>query len=83
MTKNIRDMNKERRKQIEGMIDKLDNIKEHISDILDDEQNALDNMPDSIQYGERGYIMRVAIDFLDDAIGNIVDAIDNLYEVIE
>ena len=76
-------MNKQRRKQIEGMIDKLDNIKEHISDILDDEQNAFDNMPESIQQGERGYIMRVAIDFLDDAIGNIVDAIDNLYEVIE
>ena len=76
-------MNKQRRKQIEGMIDKLDNIKEHISDILDDEQNAFDNMPESIQYGERGYIMRVAIDFLDDAIVNIVDAIDNLYEAIE
>lgn len=76
-------MNKQRRKQIEGMIDKLENIKEHISDILDDEQNAFDNMPESIQYGERGYIMRVTIDFLDDAIGNIVDAIDNLYEVIE
>lgn len=76
-------MNKQRRKQIEGMIDKLDNIKEHISDILDDEQNAFDNMPESIQYGERGYIMQVAIDNLDDAIGNIVDAIDNLYEAIE
>ena len=83
MTKNRINMNKQRRKQIEGMIDKLENIKEHISDILDDEQNAFDNMPESIQYGERGYIMRVTIDFLDDAIGNIVDAIDNLYEVIE
>lgn len=83
MTKNVRDMNKQRRKQIEGMIDKLDNIKEHISDILDDEQNAFDNMPESIQYSERGYNMKEAIDNLDDAIGNIIDAIDNLYEAIE
>ena len=83
MTKNVRDMNKQRRKQIEGMIDKLDNIKEHISDILDDEQNAFDNMPESIQYSERGYNMQEAIDNLDDSIGNIVDAIDNLYDAIE
>lgn len=83
MTKNRINMNKQRRKQIEGMIDKLDNIKEHISDILDDEQNAFDNMPESIQYSERGYNMKEAIDNLDDAIGNIVDAIDNLYEAIE
>ena len=76
-------MNKERRKQIDGMIAKLDNIKEHISDILDDEQNAFDNMPESIQYSERGYNMQEAIDNLDDSIGNIVDAIDNLYEAIE
>ena len=76
-------MNKERRKQIDGMIAKLENIKEHISYILDDEQNACDNMPESIQYSERGYNMQEAIDNLDDAIGNIVDAIDNLYEAIE
>ena len=76
-------MNKERRKQIDGMIAKLENIKEHISYILDDEQNAFDNMPESIQYSGRGYNMQEAIDNLDDAIGNIVDAIDNLYEAIE
>lgn len=76
-------MNKERRKQIDGMIAKLENIKEFISDILDDEQNAFDNMPESMQYGERGYIMQVAIDNLDDAIGNIADAIDDLCEAIE
>ena len=76
-------MNKERRKQIDGMISKLENIKEHISYILDDEQNAFDNTPESIQYSERGYNMQEAIDNLDDAIGNIVDAIDNLYEAIE
>ena len=42
-----------------------------------------DNMPESIQYSERGYNMQEAIDNLDDSIGNIVDAIDNLYEAIE
>ena len=76
-------MNNKRRKEISKIVSTLEDVRDRLSEVVDEEQCAFDNMPESIQYSERGYNMQEAIDNLDDAIGNIVDSIDNLYEAIE
>ena len=42
-------MNKDRRKQLEDVRDSLDEIISSLNDIKDEEQDAYDNMPESLQ----------------------------------
>ena len=55
-------MNKIRRKRIENTIEKLERIMAEFEHIRDDEQNCFDNLPESLQYSERGETMEEAID---------------------
>ncbi len=57
-------MNNERRKRIEA-------AREIVQEVKDDEEAALDNMPESFQDGERGQAMQEAIDALDDALSEM------------
>lgn len=47
-------MNNARRKEIEKITADLEAIKERIEALQEEEQDAFDNLPESIQYGERG-----------------------------
>lgn len=47
-------MNKQRRNRLQKVIDKLEELKEEVSSICEEEQEAYDNMPESLQDGERG-----------------------------
>ena len=47
-------MNKNRRKAIGDIYDKLIDIQSDLECIRDEEQEAFDNLPESIQYSERG-----------------------------
>lgn len=49
----------------------------------DTEQEKLDNMPESLQYSERGESMQEAIDTLEGAAQSIEDAIDYINEILE
>lgn len=78
-------MNAARRMQLRGI--KFDTIREKISEletliedakniaesVRDEEQEALDNMPESLQQGERGEAMQEAIEQLD----ALVDALED------
>lgn len=75
-------MNKIRRKRIENAIEKLEKIMAEFEDIRDDEQDCFDNLPESLQYSERGETMEEAIDVLDTVLDNINDAIDAARELI-
>lgn len=75
-------MNKIRRKRIENTIEKLEKIMAEFEDIRDDEQDCFDNLPESLQYSERGETMEEAIDVLDNVLDNINDAIDAARELI-
>jgi len=57
-------MNAARRKR-------LANVVEELIAIRDEEQEALENMPDSLQFGERGQAMQEGIDLLTNAIDEI------------
>ena len=45
-------MNNKRRERIQKMISKLEDINTEISEILEEEQEAFDNMPENLQTSE-------------------------------
>lgn len=60
-------MNNARRKEIQGVIDDLENIMDRIEQISADEEEYLENMPESFQEGEKGDRAQEVIDTLDTA----------------
>lgn len=79
-------MNNARRKQIRDAIKALDigtleAMKEELESAQSDEQEYLDNMPESLQGGEKGEAANAAIDALQTAIDALETAIDALGEV--
>ena len=75
-------MNKERRKSIERIVDKLNEIQADLTCVRNDEEEAYDNLPEGFQSSERGDSMQEAIDAMDDADGSLQNAIDCLTEII-
>lgn len=73
-------MNKARRTRINEIIEKLNALKEDVEAIMDEEQESFDNMPESLQEGERGDAMQEAIDNLSSAMYFIGEAVDSLDE---
>jgi formiminotetrahydrofolate cyclodeaminase len=72
-------MNNSRRKEIDKIISDLEEIRSRIETVKDEEQDAFDNMPESLQEGERGEKMQQALDNLDTADG----AFDDLMSALE
>ena len=76
-------MNKARRKAIEEIIDQLGMLKEQVESISEEEQEAFDNLPESIQYSERGDAMGEYVADLDDAASSIDDVMSTLQDIID
>ena len=76
-------MNKARRKAIEEIIDQLGTLKEQIESVCEEEQEAYDNLPESIQYSERGEAMSETTTDLEDAASSIDDVMSTLQDIIE
>ncbi|WP_302756867.1 hypothetical protein [Alistipes indistinctus] len=75
-------MNKDRRKRLEGIYEKLIEIYEELDAIIDEEQEAYDNMPESLQDSEKGERMYEGIDSLESAKDDINNAATTIEEVI-
>lgn len=73
-------MNRQRRKAIDGIIEKLKDLNSEIEQICEDEEEYFDNMPESIQYGEKGDVSKLAIENLEDACNQIDEAVSALEE---
>ncbi len=73
-------MNNKRRKSISELRDKLEDIKGEIEMLRDEEQDYLDNMPESMQSCEKYVAGENAGTNMDDAIGSLEDAISSLDE---
>lgn len=69
-------MNNIRRKQIAKVIDALEGIREDIDSIHAEEEEAFDNMPESLEGTDR-------YDAMADAVSNLEDAVDLVEELIE
>ena len=77
-------MNKARRKQIETALDLLQQACEIIAEVGDEEEEeAFDNLPESIQESERGEKMQEYIDTIDEVIGAVDEVKDNLETILE
>lgn len=83
-------MNKSRRKRIASAIDTLgkitnydliESIKSEIEDILWEEDDAYNNMPENLQYSIRGEESSEAIDNLQEAVDKLDGAIDILNDI--
>ena len=75
-------MNKNRRKQLEDICRKLEELNDKLDSILSDEQDYFDNMPENLQNSMRGSDSEEAIDLMEEAIGSIEVAIDTINEII-
>lgn len=85
-------MNKARRKRIASVIETLENITDYdlietikgeIEDILWEEDDAYNNMPENLQYSIRGEESSDAIDNLQEAVDALEEAIDALNELYD
>lgn len=74
-------MNKERRKKISDAMSAIGKIEELIQNILDEEQEAYENMPEGLQASENGMISEEAQENLDAAIEALEEAIGYLEEI--
>ena len=71
-------MNKERRKTIEELADKLESLKDELDGIASDEREAFEALPEGLQNSERGQASSDAADTLDQASGELDSLIADL-----
>lgn len=62
-------MNKVRRKELSRVVDLLDQARDLLETIRDEEQEAFDNLPESIQCSERGETMEDYISTMEEMLG--------------
>lgn len=67
-------MNSERRKRLRAAKDHIMTAKDIISDVIDDEQYALNSVPDSLQASD-------AFEERENALDDLCDALDDLCSV--
>ena len=75
-------MNKERRKQLQEVINKISEAHDLLDEILSDEQDAFDNMPEGLRSSERGETMEEGIYNMEEARDNLEDITNTLEEVM-
>lgn len=86
-------MNNIRRKQITSILadveklqQQMDNLLERIEEVIEQEQDAIDNLPESLQDSERADVMACAVDNLDEAraeIEGIKESLDTVSGYLE
>lgn len=76
-------MNKQRRKKLDSIHRRIVELSEEIQAVTQDEQDSLDNMPESLQEGERGQRMQDIVSDLESASDNLQEAAEILESVIE
>lgn len=69
-------MNKERRKEIQVVINRIEELKSDLETIVEDEQAYLDSIPENLMNSER-------YERAEDAVGNLESAMDSLNDAEE
>lgn len=67
-------MNADRRKELSILSEAVDDVISQLNDIVSDEQEYYDNMPESLQGSERGEMSNDAIQAMESAVSNLEDA---------
>lgn len=71
-------MNNKRRKEISKVVDTLTEISQTLSILAEEENEAFDNLPESLQESSRGDDMQEWIDRLEGSQATIDEVIDEL-----
>ena len=74
-------MNNKRRKALANLITQLGECTSYLQGILDEEQDAFDNIPESLQDSDKGNRIEDAIDTMQNACDQISEATDSLKEL--
>ena len=75
-------MNKQRRKELDTLFHKIEALSDELSDVLNEEQEAYDNLPEGLQESEKGEAMQEAIDNLESALSSLEEAQDYILEAV-
>ena len=76
-------MNNQRRIKLRKAQDILEAIKAELEEILEQEEEARDNLPESLQYSEKYERAEASCDALDEAINMIQETIDSIEQACE
>ena len=76
-------MNKERRKRLIEISDKLSDLMDDLEEVIEEEEEAFNNLPESLQDSTKGIVMMDRLDTLHDAISELEDTRDYLQGAIE
>ena len=84
-------MNRIRRKSLKAVLGQMDElstaletVKEALQDVLNEEQEAYDNLPEGLQESDRGQQMQEYIDALEGVVDSLGELdIEDLYGTIE
>ena len=75
-------MNKARKNKLKAIMDELETLYARLDDIRGLEEDAMMNVPESLQETDRYEEMEEAFDNLDNACSSLEDALDSIKEVI-
>lgn len=74
-------MNKQGRKRLAEAALLMEQAKDIIVEVREEEEEKLENMPESFRYGEKGEQIETYIEYLNEAEEKADDAICNLNEI--
>lgn len=74
-------MNTERRKRLTDAIAYINRAVRIIEDVRDDEQDSFDNLPESLQSGDRGMLMEECIQGMDEVLEELDSCISDIEDV--
>ena len=75
-------MNKNRRKRLEKVLNTLQDAMSELEYIKDEEQEAYDNLPESLQESEKGETMQEYVDDIDYVISDLDSVMSSLEDII-
>lgn len=67
-------MNKQRRKRLTEAFEKISDAMEILEDVVEEEKESYENLPDNFRDGDRGEEMQGYIEMLEEAYGYLDDA---------
>lgn len=74
-------MNKTRRQQLAKWLQDMEKIKEELENILSDEQDYYDNIPENLQSSQRACDSEEVIEQMEEAVSSLEDAICIVKEI--
>ena len=76
-------MNNIRRKQLAAIMERLEELKSDIELVLEEEQEAMDNVPESLWGSERYERMEEAVSNMEEAVSGLEDVISSIECAVE